>query len=88
MKLPRRQFLHLAAGAGVPPAVSRIATAQTYPMRAMPYSAGGPPERCINGKGPLQASEFPMLVVRCEQTIPVNVPDSRGCEAMTKDASD
>ena len=31
MKLPhRRQFLHLAAGAAALPAVSRIATAQTY----------------------------------------------------------
>jgi tripartite-type tricarboxylate transporter receptor subunit TctC len=33
MKLPRRQFLHLAAGAAALPAVSRIAWAQTYPAR-------------------------------------------------------
>ena len=33
MKLPRRQFLHLAAGAAALPAVSRIAWAQTYPTR-------------------------------------------------------
>src|SRR5262245_35629224 len=33
MKLPRRQFLHLAAGAAALPAVSRIARAQTYPSR-------------------------------------------------------
>ena len=33
MKLPRRQFLHLAAGAAALPALSRIAGAQTYPMR-------------------------------------------------------
>jgi tripartite-type tricarboxylate transporter receptor subunit TctC len=32
-KLPRRRFLHLAAGAAVLPAVSRIAGAQTYPTR-------------------------------------------------------
>ena len=31
MKLPRRQFLHLAAGAAVLPAVSRIARAQPIP---------------------------------------------------------
>ena len=31
MKLRRRQFLHLAAGAAALPAVSRIASAQTYP---------------------------------------------------------
>ena len=33
MKLPRRKFLHLAAGAVALPAVSRIARAQTYPSR-------------------------------------------------------
>src|SRR5262249_3310943 len=33
MKLPRRQFLHLAAGAAALPAGSRIARAQTYPWR-------------------------------------------------------
>src|SRR5262245_66506732 len=31
MKLPRRQFLHLAAGAAALPAASDIAWAQTYP---------------------------------------------------------
>jgi tripartite-type tricarboxylate transporter receptor subunit TctC len=33
MKLPRRSFLHLAAGAAALPAVSRIARAQAYPTR-------------------------------------------------------
>jgi hypothetical protein len=33
MKLPRRQFLHLAAAAPALPAVSRFAWAQTYPTR-------------------------------------------------------
>ena len=33
MKLPRRKFLHLAAGAAALPAVSRIAWARTYPAR-------------------------------------------------------
>jgi len=33
MKLPRRKFLHLAAGAAALPAVSRVARAQTYPSR-------------------------------------------------------
>jgi tripartite-type tricarboxylate transporter receptor subunit TctC len=45
MKLPRRQFLHLAAGAAAIPAVSRIARAQTYPSRPItlivPLAAGG-----------------------------------------------
>jgi tripartite-type tricarboxylate transporter receptor subunit TctC len=33
VKLPRRKFLHLAAGAAALPAVSRFAWAQTYPVR-------------------------------------------------------
>jgi hypothetical protein len=33
MKLPRRQFLHLAAGAAALPALSSIAWAQTVPQR-------------------------------------------------------
>src|SRR5258708_22308220 len=33
MKLPRRQFLHLAAGAAAAPVISRLAIAQTYPTR-------------------------------------------------------
>jgi tripartite-type tricarboxylate transporter receptor subunit TctC len=45
MKIPRRQFLHLAAGAAELPAVSRIAAAQTYPTRpitiVVPFPAGG-----------------------------------------------
>ena len=45
MKLPRRQFLHLAAGAAVLPAASVIARAQTYPARPVRiivgYAAGG-----------------------------------------------
>jgi tripartite-type tricarboxylate transporter receptor subunit TctC len=45
MKLPRRQFLHLAAGAAVVPIVSRIAWAQTYPTRSVrivvPVAGGG-----------------------------------------------
>jgi len=46
MKLPRRNFLHLAAGAAAPQTISRIARAQTYPMRpvrvVVPYAPGGP----------------------------------------------
>ena len=33
MKFPRRQFLHLAAGAAALPVASRVAKAQTYPTR-------------------------------------------------------
>jgi tripartite-type tricarboxylate transporter receptor subunit TctC len=45
MKLARRQFLHLAAGAAALPAVSRIAWAQAYPTRQITmnvaFAAGG-----------------------------------------------
>src|SRR5215510_12143180 len=43
MKLPRRNFLHLAAGAAAFPAVSRIARAQTYPSRPVRLIVGAPP---------------------------------------------
>jgi tripartite-type tricarboxylate transporter receptor subunit TctC len=43
MKLPRRHFLHLAAGAAAFPAVSRLAWAQTYPSRPVHLIAGFPP---------------------------------------------
>ena len=46
MKLPRRTFLHLAAGAAALPAMSRVAKAQAYPTRPVRwivgYAAGGP----------------------------------------------
>jgi tripartite-type tricarboxylate transporter receptor subunit TctC len=43
MKLPRRKFLHLAAGAAALPAVSRIAWAQAYPTRPVRIVVGFPP---------------------------------------------
>jgi tripartite-type tricarboxylate transporter receptor subunit TctC len=43
MKIPRREFLHLAAGAAALPAVSRIAWAQTYPTRSVRLIIGYPP---------------------------------------------
>jgi tripartite-type tricarboxylate transporter receptor subunit TctC len=43
MRLPRRQFLHLAAGAAVLPAVSRMAWAQAYPSRPVRIIVGFPP---------------------------------------------
>jgi tripartite-type tricarboxylate transporter receptor subunit TctC len=48
MKLPRRQFLRLAAGAAALPAISRIAMAQAWPTRPVRiivgFAAGGTPD--------------------------------------------
>lgn len=45
MKLPRRKFLHLVAGAAALPAMSRIGWTQAYPTRTVtiivPFAAGG-----------------------------------------------
>jgi tripartite-type tricarboxylate transporter receptor subunit TctC len=49
MKLPRRNFLHLAAGAVALPAFSRLARAQAYPSR---------PVRMIVGFGPGSAPDI------------------------------
>ena len=43
MKLPRRNFLHLAAGAAALPVVSRIAWAQAYPARPVRIVVGAAP---------------------------------------------
>ena len=43
MKLPRRNFLHLAAGAAALPAVSRFAWAQVYPTRPVRLIIGYAP---------------------------------------------
>ena len=40
MKLPRRNFLHLAAGAAALPVLPRIATAQAYPSRPIRWVVG------------------------------------------------
>ena len=59
MKLPRRKFLHLAAGAAVLPALSRIARAQAYPTRPVRIIVGFP----AGGSGGLpRSSDRPMAL--------------------------
>ena len=54
MEIPRRQFLHLAAGAAALPAVSRFAWAQAYPTR---------PVRMIVNLAPGGALDFAARVI-------------------------
>ena len=68
MKLPRRGFLHLAAGAAALPTVSRVARAQAYPSRqitiVVPALAGGPADaaaRLIAHR--MQATYKPPVVI-------------------------
>src|SRR6266576_5153524 len=55
MKLPRRNFLHLAAGAAALLAVSHIANAQGYPSRTVRIVVGFPPGQAIDISARLMA---------------------------------
>ena len=48
MRLPRRRFLHLAAGAAALPTVSRLASAQVYPARPVRIIVGFAPGQAID----------------------------------------
>jgi tripartite-type tricarboxylate transporter receptor subunit TctC len=67
MKLPRRQFLHLAAGAAALPAASRIARAQAYPSRPVrwivPYPPGGAADPIARLIGPFLSERLGKPVV-------------------------
>src|SRR5262245_32848144 len=58
MKLPRRNFLHLAAGAVALPAVSRLAWAQAYPMRPITMIVPFPPGSAIDVTGRVLAERM------------------------------
>jgi tripartite-type tricarboxylate transporter receptor subunit TctC len=67
MKLARRQFLHLAAGAVAFPAASRAARAQTYPNKLikliLPYTAGSPNDVLARLVTPALSSQLGQTVV-------------------------
>src|SRR5215831_17425355 len=66
MKLPRRKFLHLAAGAAALPALSQIAWAQAYPTR---------PVRCIVGYAPGGGTDIFVRLVG--QSLPARLGQNR-----------
>ena len=58
MKLARRKFLHLAAGAVALPAVSRVATAQTYPTRPITIIVTFPAGSAMDTAGRVMAESM------------------------------
>src|SRR6266481_7541395 len=68
MKLPRRKFLHLAAGAAALPAVSRIARAQAYPSRPVKIVVPVGPSGSYDIVGRALADQ---LAKRLDQTVVV-----------------
>ena len=67
MKLPRRQFLHLAAGAAALPGLSRLARAQAYPTRPvhliLGYAPGGAPDIVARLFGQWLSQRFDQQVI-------------------------
>src|SRR6266849_6626138 len=82
MKLPRRTFLHLAAGAAALPAVSRLARAQSYPVRTVtmivPFAAGGGTDVAAR----ILAAQ--MSLTLGQQLIIENVPGAGGTVGSTR----
>jgi tripartite-type tricarboxylate transporter receptor subunit TctC len=88
MKLPRRQFLHLAAGAAALPTISRVARAQGYPSRPVRTIVGYPPGGATDAMARLVAQQLPE---RRQQFIVENRPGpggNIGTEAVVRSQSD
>src|SRR5262245_3601348 len=82
MKLPRRKFLYLTAGAAALPATSHIARAQAYPSRPVtiivPFAAGG-----ATDVGARVVGEY-MTRALGQQFIIENVPGAGGTTGSTR----
>src|SRR5215207_8184548 len=67
MKLQRREFLRLAAGAAALPAVSHLAQAQTYPNKPirliLPFTPGSPNDVLARLVTPALSSQLGQTVV-------------------------
>jgi hypothetical protein len=98
MKLPRRQFLHLAAGAAALPAVSRFAQAQTYPSRPVRimvgFPAGGPNDIIARLMGqwlserlgqPFVIENKPGAATNIGEAFPINLRDAAQIEQAVAD---
>jgi tripartite-type tricarboxylate transporter receptor subunit TctC len=64
MKLPRRRFLRLAAGAAALPTVSRVGRAQTYPSRPITMIVPFPPGGLTDVLGRVLAAGMQTLLVQ------------------------
>ena len=82
MKLPRRNFLRLAAGAAALPGISRMASAQAYPARpvtiVVPFAAGGSSDVSARIVGEYMARTLG------QQFIIENVPGAGGTTGSTR----
>src|SRR6476659_569686 len=62
MKLPRRKFLHLAAGAAALPVLPHVARAQTYPSRPIRIVVPFPPAGAYDAVARLWADKMKPLL--------------------------
>src|SRR5580700_1038454 len=77
MKFPRRQFLHLAAGATVLPIASRIARAEDHPAPAVLPPRGGPlAERLATYADGLRYDDLDDATI---ERVKMHLIDSLGC---------
>ena len=64
MKLPRRNFLHLVAGAAALPAVSRVSWAQAYPTRPITMIVPFPPGGATDASARIMAERMKLSLGR------------------------